>query len=58
MNLLEGIWVCSQERNMSGGGRSVILQFSLPPEVSMLWVMVTGLPEVSERVMFVDFIKA
>jgi len=36
----------------------VVLQFSLPPEVSMIWAMVTGLPEVSERGMFGDFIKA
>ena len=36
----------------------VILQFSLAPEVSMIWAMVTGLPEVRERGMFGDFIKS
>ena len=36
----------------------VVLQFFLPPEVSVIWAMVTGLPEVREGEMFGDFIKA
>ena len=36
----------------------VILQFSLPPEVSMIWATVTDLPEVMEKGMFGDFIQA
>ena len=36
----------------------VVLQFSLTPEISMLWAMVTALPEVRERAMFGNFIKA
>ena len=56
MNLLEGIWVCSQERNMSGEG--MCRPLVLLPEVSMIWTMVTGLPEVRERGMSGDFIKA
>lgn len=36
----------------------VNLQFSLPLEVSMIWATVTGLPEVREKGMFGDFIKA
>lgn len=36
----------------------VILHFSLPPEVSMIWAMITGLSEIRERGMFGDFIKA
>ena len=42
---------------MSGEGY-VILQFSLLSEVSMIRATVTGLPEVREKGMFGDFIKA
>ena len=41
---------------MSGEG--ICRPSVLSPEVSMIWAMVTGLPEVSERGMFGDFIKA
>ena len=36
----------------------VILHFSVPPEVSMIWATVTDLPEVREKGMSSDFINA
>ena len=57
MNLLKSIWVCRQEWNIVRRGY-IVLQFCLPPEISKIWAMVTRLPEVRERGMFGDFIKA
>ena len=56
MNLLKGIWFCRQERHIVRRGY-IVLQCCLPPEISMIWAMVTGLPEVRERGMFHVFIK-